>query len=343
MTSRRATTLVSAVLATLLTGAAVALPVPYVRLGPGPTTDTLGRVGDTPLIRVEDARTYPTTGELRLTTVSVIDRPSLPEAVVGWLSDSVAVLPREQYFPPGQDADEFRRQNEVAFLGSQEAAKVAALRELGYDVPVEVVVREVLADGPSQGLVEAGDVLLSVDGEPVTSSTALRDAIRTRAPGDEVRVEVRRGDASQEVTVTTGEAPDDPSVALLGVASAEQAGALPVDIEIELDQVGGPSAGLMFALGIVDVLTQEDLTGGEVIAGTGEIAPDGRVGPIGGIRQKLVAADDAGAGVFLVPADNCAEALTDPPEELRLLRVATLEDALTALATLDDGGRPATC
>ena len=323
--------------------ALVAVPVPYVSLAPGPTSDTLGSVDGTPLIAVEGTRTYPTTGELLLTTVTVRERLLVPELLTAWWDDDVAVVPRDRYFPPDSDPEEFERRNAAAFDASQEAATVAALSELGYDVPVEVVVAQVVPDGPASGRVRAGDVVVAVDGEQVGSSGALRDAVRTRSPGEDLVLDLRRDGSPVEVEVATGAAPDDPDAAFLGVATGEEAGALPFAVDITLDEVGGPSAGLMFALGVVDRLTQEDLVAGRVVAGTGEIRSDGTVGPIGGIRQKLRGAAQAGAEVFLVPAENCREARSDPPQDLRLLRVGTLDDALDALEALREGRVPQTC
>ena len=342
--TRTRRTAVAGVAVLLLVLALVAVPVPYVSLGPGPTSNTLGSVGGTPLISVSGTRTYPTRGELLLTTVTVRERLLLPELFGAWWDDDVAVVPRERYFPPGEDPEDFSRRNAAAF------ARLPGVPPRSRRCPSSATTCRSRSSsprswptGPASGRLRAGDVVVAVDGEEVGSSAAVRDAVRLRAPGEDVVLDLRRDGAPLEVEVPAGAAPDDPGAAFLGVATGEEPAELPFDVDITLDEVGGPSAGLMFALGVVDVLTPEDLVAGRVVAGTGEIGPDGTVGPIGGIGQKLRGASQAGAEVFLVPAENCEEAVADPPDGLRLARVEALPDALAALEALREGREPAPC
>lgn len=337
--SRRALTLLLAgLLAVGLTLIAAVARVPYVALGPGPTYDTLGEVDGEPVLEVDGRRTYPTDGQLDLTTVGVQPSLTLAQALQGWFERDLAVVPREVVFPPGRTDQEVADDNAAAMEESQNAAVGAAAQQLGL-IP-EVTVKELSEDSPAKGLLRPGDRLTAVDGRPVTDAAELRERISSREPGQPVRVTYVRDGRTSTVEIVTGSAGEDGSRAVVGVLTEED---YPLDVTINLADVGGPSAGLMFALGILDKLGAESLTGGRHIAGTGEITPDGAVGPIGGISQKLLAAKRDGAVAFLVPAENCAEAVGSPPEGLTLIKVGTLEEALTGLEALREGGSPITC
>jgi PDZ domain-containing protein len=206
-----------------------------------------------------------------------------------------------------------------------------------------------LADGsPAAGKLQKGDDLLAVDGVPASDAIDLRAKVGTSPPNRDIRIRYRRGNAAPaEATITTRPATgDDGAVrSVIGVYLDEQR-PVKVDLQqvsIDGQAVGGPSAGMMFALGIYDVMTPGSLTNGQVIAGTGTIDPDGQVGPIGGIQQKLIGARRKGATVFLVPADNCAEALSSPPRGLRLVKVTSLRSALAELHNLDTGKPTTPC
>ena len=337
--SRRALTLLLAgLLAVGLTLAAAVARVPYVALGPGPTYDTLGEVDGEPVLEVEGRRTFPTDGQLDLTTVGVQPRLTLAQALQGWFERDLAVVPREVVFPPGRTDEQVDAENAAAMAESQGAAVGAAAAYLGLE-PV-VTVQELSDDSPATGKLKVGDRLTAVDGEPVDDAAELRELISSRQPGEAVRVTYVRGGSTDTVEIVTGAAGEDGTRAVIGVLTQED---YPLDVTINLEDVGGPSAGLMFALGILDKLDEQSLTGGKHIAGTGEISTDGTVGPIGGISQKLVAAKRDGAIAFLVPAQNCAEALGDPPSGLTLIRVGTLREALSGLEALRTGGSPTTC
>jgi PDZ domain-containing protein len=333
------TTLLTALLAVLLAAAGAITRVPYVRLSPGPAFNTLGTIGASEVLTISGGRTYPTDGALDATTVSVTDRATLFEAIEGWLSGSDAVVPREIVFPPDQDREQTDKQNAQDMRQSQDDATVAAMKVLGI-AATQVSVVTVTARGPSDGHLKAGDVLVSVDGKAVTGTDSLRKLISARTPGRTVVIGYRRGGKPGTVTLGTVATPDAEHRAVIGIQIAP---VFPVKVDIQLKDVGGPSAGLMFALGIVDKLQPGSLTGGRVIAGTGEITQEGTVGAIGGIAQKMRGATREGAKVFLVPAANCVEAVRTRPDGLQLLRVTTLQGALDSLRTLREGGTPPTC
>lgn len=343
---RRSTLLVSTLVVALLVAVVALLPVPYVALSPGPTTDTLGSVDGKPLIEITGRKTYPARGHLNLTTVSVYGGPAqhldLVTALRGWLDGATAVVPEEAVFPPGQTAQQVEQVNVAQMDASQEDATAAALKELDIQVEERVVVGSVVGGSPAEGKLEAGDAIFLVDGTPVEEPEQVRDLVVKHQPGEDVRFLVRRGTEQKSVTVTTAEAPEEPGRAVVGILP-RLGYTFPFEVDIGLEDVGGPSAGLMFALGITEKLTEEDLTDGRFIAGTGTIDDTGAVGPIGGIQQKLHAARDAGATVFLVPADNCAQAVEGAPSGLRLVKVETLKVAVGALRALASGGQVPAC
>jgi PDZ domain-containing protein len=336
--SRRVLVLaVAGFLTVLLAATAALLPVPYVRLQPGPTTNTLGKVGGTELIRIDGRRTYPDRGHLDLVTVSVLGGPrqrlDLFSAFKGWLDDSIAVVPETTIYPKGESADEAAKQSAAEMSDSQENATTAALRELGIPVTTRTVVSRIPRASPSQGKLEKDDVIVSVDGTKVLGSSSLRDIVGAHKPGDELSVVALRDGKEVTTSVTTAGVGGR---TVIGVEIRDEAD-YPFSVEISLKDVGGPSAGLMFALGIVDKLTPGSLTGGKFIAGTGTIDDAGKVGAIGGITQKMIGARRKGATVFLSPASNCAQAKKTVPDGLRLVRVRTLSDSVEALDDLRAG------
>ena len=313
--------------------------VPYVALGPGPTFDALGRVDGTTVVKIEGERTYPTTGQLNMTTVSVVDGVTLFGALGFWLSGRNALVPRDGIFPPEQTAEEAQQRNAALFQDSETSAETAALRYLGYPSPV---VETVADDGAARNSLQPGDELVRIDGSAVGSTQEVLDALSGRASGDRVDVTYRRGNSSEEVVTIALRPGPDPGRGYLGVTVTDHPD-VDFEIMISLADVGGPSAGLIFAMSIVDKLTPGPLTGGRFVAGTGQITPTGEVQPIGGIPFKMLEAKEAGAAVFLVPAENCAEAAGNAPEGLRLVKVASLDDAVRGLTALQAGMEPAGC
>jgi Lon-like protease len=343
--SRRTLTLLLASLLALgLTSTASVARVPYVALGPGPTFNTLGEVEGDPLIEVEGRETFPTDGRLELTTVLASPRElTLAKALRGWLDPDLAVVPRETVFPTDRTPEQIRDDNTASMVASQESATMAALRQIGVEGTPEVVVRAVSEGAPADGRLQPDDVLTSVDGVPVSTADALREQIAARSPGDRVRIGYLRGGRAGEATISTAPVEQDGVTrAVIGVVPGERLD-FPFDVSIRLRDVGGPSAGLMFALGIIDKLEPASLTEGRFIAGTGAIDGDGRVRPIGGISQKLQAAGEKGAEAFLVPAANCPEAVRNAPDDLLLVRAGTLAEALTGLQALREGSEPPSC
>lgn len=340
--SRRTWTLLTSVVLVVAFGLLGAFArVPYVALGPGPTYDTLATEGAVPVVRIEGEKTYPTAGHLNMTTVSVTDRISLFGALGLWVSGRYALAPREVYFPPDKTEKEIQRKNTRAFRHSQTAAETAALSYLDY--PTKVIADEIVKGSPADGVIEPGDRLLAADGRPVTDAPSLSSALEDTRPGERVRITFQHpGQSPRTATIRLAPRPDDRPQGFLGVNPAARPD-VDFTIDISLADVGGPSAGLMFALAIVDKLTPGKLNGGEFVAGTGEINGRGQVGPIGGIGFKMVKAREAGATVFLTPAKNCAAAEPQAPEGLKLVKVGTLADATEALADIRAGRTPPTC
>lgn len=323
----------------LLSGLAV-LPAPYVVKSPGPTEDTLGENAGTELIQITGTPTYPSTGELRLTTVGVGGGPGYPvnllHVVDGWLDGTSAVFPVEEVFPTNVTREELDASSAADMVSSQENATYAALSELGYVIPVTLVVAGTEPESQAPDHVEEGDVITSLDGAPVTDVDALVDSLSTIAPGTAVTLGLERDGAPVEETFETVAPAEGGEGSRLGVF-INAAFDFPVDVSIQIDDIGGPSAGTMFALGIIDKLTPEDEVNGQVIAGTGTIDTAGQVGPIGGIQHKLDGALRDGAAWFLAPASNCAEVVGNVPDGLRVVKVSTLAEARAAMTAIGAG------
>jgi Lon-like protease len=339
MRRRGVTVILGALITALLAVGVMAAPLPYVVLKPGPTVNTLGSDNGSEVIQVTDAKTSTSTGQLRLTTVNVQSQVELVWAISGWFSSKNAVVPRELIYPPDKTEKQVEQQNAQEWTDSQEAAVTVALTKLGY--PVQTFVKTVAADGAAAGILRPNDVITAVDDAEVTSPSKLTALVRAKPAGSALTIAYTRDGKAATAKITT-KVDKDSGKPRLGVEIGDRQ-PYPFKVEIDLDKIGGPSAGLMFTLGIIDKLKPEDLTGGKIIAGTGSIDNDGNVGPIGGIPQKLVGAKDAGAQLFLVPKDNCAEALKNAVPGLPMAEVATVDDALTALQTFTGGGTPKPC
>ncbi len=337
--SPRSITLSVGMLSTaLLLAVLVILPVPYAISSPGPTRDVLGEHDGTPLIQVSGAETFDSTGELRLTTVSGTGGPGFPSSAVGvlqgWLSRYAVVQPVELLYPPDRTQDEIDKSNTAEMVSSQENAAVAALTELGYEVPATLVVAGAVEGTDADGKVEEGDVIVALDGTAIPDYQGLIAQLDAVDPGDTVTLTVRRHGQEVDVPIVTGS--KDDGGAQIGVY-IDPSFDMPVDVTISIDDIGGPSAGTMFALGIVDKLTPQDEANGKDIAGTGTIDVTGDVGPIGGIRQKLKGASRDGASWFLAPASNCDEVVGHVPAGLRVVRIETLHQAREAITAIGAG------
>lgn len=321
------------------------LPTSYVIQQPGPVYNTLGEVtdpdgNDVPLISVEGAETYPTDGSLDLVTVQVVGSrertPSWFELASAWFDPTLAVMPIESVFPTDQSDEERNEQSAAMMVDSQQEATAAALVHLGYDVESELAVHSLSDDSAAEGVLDSGDVIVAADGGAVTDASSLR-AVVNDAAGDPVELTIERDGDKRTVSVTPKRGVIDGTESwLLGITLTAEF-TFPIDVTIQLNNVGGPSAGLMFALGIIDTLTAGKLNGGDEIAGTGTIAADGTVGAIGGIRQKLWGAQRAGVEYFLAPASNCDEVVGHVPSGVRVFSVSTLDDSIAVLDALRDG------
>ena len=348
LVSRRSVTMVvSGALLVLLVLGMVLVPLPYAVERPGPTVNTLAEVDGEPLITVDGAGTFPTDGELRLTTVSVLGGPGHPvtaaRVLAGWLAADEVVLPREAVFPEGSTRESLDEESSAQMTSSQTNATVAALEELGYDVPMVLTVDGTAEGSGAEGALLPGDVITSIQPEgaartEIRSFSELSEVLGATPPRAAVSVGVERDGAETTVEVTTMAHPgdDDTEGSLLGVMLVPDV-QLPVDISFDIENIGGPSAGTMFALGIVDTLTPGEMTGGEPIAGTGTMNLAGEVGAIGGIRLKLVGAQRDGAEWFLAPAGNCDEVAGHVPAGLTVVSVATLAEARDAVEAIGTG------
>ncbi|QCU77732.1 signal protein PDZ [Citricoccus sp. SGAir0253] len=336
---RRATTLAGAA-AGLLTLTALALPTPYIVESPGPTFNTIGEHDGEPVITVDGAPTYPTTGSLDLTTVYLHGPPTgwttALDVLGGWVDPTRRIVPGELVYPSGTTADEVDAENSQAMATSQDWAVAAALEELGIDYGQELSVAGFAPDSRATDVLREHDRLVSAAGEPVTGLEGLKDRLAASG-GRPVELGIVRDGRRLTVQAPVYAGPDGSW--LLGIY-LDSAFRFPVDVRIALENVGGPSAGMMFALGIIDEMTPGALTGGQHIAGTGTIDPDGTVGEIGGIVQKVAGAREAGAEHFLAPAGNCAALAGHVPDGIDAYSVATLDEARAAVEALAQGRSP---
>lgn len=314
--------------------AAASIEVPYYAIAPGSA-----RATDS-LVLVEDADTYPAEGDVLFTTVSVERMTLLQRLRQQWFPDAAVDVVAEEHYLAGRTADENEQFNQQLMDQSKDAAAFVALRHLGYDVALSgrgAQIASVAGGSPADGAIEVGDTVVAAQGSPIMLNSDLVTAIGATAPGTVVDLTVEAVDGSRrDVAVTLEARPDDPDRGFLGVESVTRGldYELPFPVTIDSGQVGGPSAGLAFTLSLLDLLTPGELTGGEAVAVTGAINADGTVGEIGGIVQKIEAVRDAGVEVFLVPAQEAEEALEHAGDDLRVVGVGTLEEALTALSSL---------
>jgi Lon-like protease len=338
MSRRSLTLLIASVGTAVAIAVSVLVPVPYVILGPGPTLNTLGKDSSgQPLITISGHPSYPTTGHLNLVTVSYQgcagNRFNIFTALVAWLNPHQAVVPEGEICPAGQTQKQTQEQDTQEMTSSQSTATAAALTQLHIPYTTEVVVVQLQKGFPADGVLKAGDVITKVDGQPVTSQGGLTRLIYAHPAGSTLTLTVIRDGQSRQVEVGTRQSGGHP---VMGVQIQEQYN-FPFEVKISVGDIGGPSAGMMFSLGIIDKLTKLDLTAGRFIAGTGEITARGQVQPIGGIQQKMVGARNAGATIFLTPASNCADTKGAVPKGLRLVKVSTLNQAVTYLEALKSG------
>jgi PDZ domain-containing protein len=337
---RQAVTLtVSSVLALLLVILAAKLPAPYVRRVPGPVTDTLGTDRGKQLITIAHPTATPI-GRIYLLTVSEYGGPhkdiSSLDIVEGWWNSSDAVIPRRLLYSDQVTPAQVAQQDNSDMIASQEQAKVAALRYLGYPLTPGVDIAAVSLPALKDKL-KPDDIVVGVDATTVPDRDVLLKVTTAHKPGDLITLHVVRGTQKIDVPVTLQPPVNGGKSPTIGISVVDSF-TKPFTIDINLADVGGPSAGTAFALGIVDKLSDGKLTGGKTIAVTGTIDSDGNVGAIGGVIQKMAGARRKGATLFFLPKDNCAEALGAVPHGLRLVPMTTLTGAIDAMKQLRDGG-----
>jgi PDZ domain-containing protein len=343
MSRRLVAFLIALGLAAALIVTAALQPVPWVRFRPGPTINVLGKLGDTQLVEVSGRKTYPDTGALRMVTIipdGPTDNSSLLSMMFSWANPNDAVLPKEAVYPKHQTSQQAQQESAAEMSSSQDAATAAALTALKipFSTEVSVQITAVDAKGAAADKLKTGDLLVAVDGKGAKTQSGFIALVRAANPGTELPLTVLRDGERKTVEVTTRPNPEKPTESRVGVSLGPLQLKLKIPFKVKFqlsDNIGGPSAGMMFALSLYDLLTPGSLTGGTSIAGTGTIDPDGVVGPIGGIGQKLVGAQNDGARLFLVADENCAEAVRShyDKNKLRLVRVHTLTDAIDALDT----------
>lgn len=317
---------------TLIAGLLFTIPTPYQVLLPGPATDVQQLIQPNP---------EPRRGRLYLTTIY-----SNPASVGEWLyakiNPEAGVVPREQARPKNVGEQTYQKLLGHMMDESKVAAKVVALRAAGYEVTITgqgAQVQEIAQTSRAQGVLSVGDIIVEADGAPVTTASDLIALIRAHRPEEAIRLRMKRGEEERELELTLGESPDEPGRARAGlvVLTHLYQYELPREIDFQTKDIGGASAGLMFALGVYNAVTPGDLTKGHKIAGTGSISTDGKVGPVGGVKYKVTAAEKAGAEVFLVPQENLDEA-GKSVRKMRLASVATFKDALAVLDGLTEQG-----
>lgn len=328
--------------------ASFALPVPYLSQQPGPTFNTLGKLGKSDFIEIRNAETFPTSGELDMTTVREIGGAqqtiTLGEAIFGWIHPHYTVLPRRANYPDDVTAEQSRTQSTRAFASSQELALGAVLRLLGIPFTESIYVVDTIADRPAADFLKPNDRIYSVNGLAVFTVEKTIAAVRETNPGDIVTLTVGRDGKTFDIEIPTVPAPDSAKAGSIGAFLTSE-----IESEIKAEfadqRVGGPSAGLVFAIAIYDKLTPGQLTGDAHIAVTGTISTTGEVGAIGGIRQKMIGARASGATYFLLPIDNCDEAIKRIPKGLTAIPVGTLAEAVAVLERLksDPSGSLPSC
>ena len=308
------------------------VPAPFVVSSPGPTFNVLGSANGEPMIAIEGtdpttgeevqlddaqsasvtAKAQPGQGQLRMVTVSEAGGPgnrlNFAQLVGAYFDPHAKIVDYESVYPAGTTQDKVSDAQSAMMRNSQTTSQVAALEYLGWDVPATVTIAGTTEGSNAEGIVQGSLMTVTVERDGVTQDLSFDSiAVSATEPGSKLGI---------YLTV-------DPS--------------LPVDISFNLEGVGGPSAGMMFSLGIIDRLTPGDMTGGKAIAGTGTMSFDGQVGAIGGIQQKLWGAHDDGAQWFLAPAENCSEVVGHVPDGLNVVKVSNLSEAATAVATIAEG------
>src|SRR5690625_4067095 len=337
MSNRELTQGISCAILGLTIGLMAVIPTGVVIHRPGPTVDVISDLAEVLDISITGTETFDHDGELRLTTVQVQGGEGFPtwafNILNAYFRADAAVTPVENVFPTDVSRDEITERNRQEMEASQRRAVVVALEYLDYEVPTVLRIVGTVPESGAADVLQEDDVLLGINGTPVANFAELDAELGEVPGGDTVEVEIER--AGEEVTVDVVSMASEDGDAQLGVL-LDPDFEFPVDVEIFAQEIGGPSAGLIFSLGIVDLLTPGSLTGGEDIAGTGTIDLAGNVGPIGGIQQKLFGAAEAGAKWFLAPTNNCQDFST-VPDGLEVIPVDTFDSAKLAVDAIASG------
>ncbi|MFC6705593.1 PDZ domain-containing protein [Flexivirga alba] len=339
MSGRNIGLLIAGVVLVIAIAALNLIHVPKVIMRPGPVTNTLGKTGDKPVIEVKGAKTYPTSGTLDFTTVSMAGGPQYPVSVMEWLrakylENDAEIYPEDVWFPKGVTSQQVQQQSTAEMTNSQQTAEVVAMRAAGVTVPESVKVVQLQPGAAAEGKLKANDVLTELNGQKVTSLQSVSAVMAKVKAGTTVPVTIKRGSQTLHLQVPTSAG--DGGHAVFGIAISPSY-KFPYEVKVNAGDVGGPSAGTMFTLAIYDLLTPGALTGGHQVAGTGTMSEDGTVGPIGGIRQKMLGAKRAGAKFFLAPNSDCSEAKGHVPSGLTVIKINSLKDALAALKKVAAG------
>lgn len=340
--SRQLRTLIfGAVLCLVLAVLSFGMRVPYLVESPGPTFNTLGQEGGKDIIAVTGHQPSATSGHLNLMTVAADTQDTtIAGAIKGWLRHDEVVVPHDSLYPPGTTEQQQNQQNAQDFTTSQNSAITAAACQLGY--PKGFGVLSIASDSPNASVLKTGDRFVTVAGIAVTDDASLRRVLVGHHAGDKLAVTLDRAAKTISVTALLGTPASGSTAPRLGIGVGQSC-LLPFQVSLSLAGIGGPSAGLMFSLGIIDKISTHDLTHGRFIAGTGTIDPAGTVGPIGGIGLKMIAARRAGATVFLAPSSNCDEVRGNIPSGLDVVRVSSLDDAISSMDAVAKGSAVPHC
>jgi Lon-like protease len=317
-------------------GGVFLMPTGYVIERPGQVFNVMGEINDQPVISSSDLEIYPSESRFDITTISLVGNreatPNWVQVLAAWIDPEQIVLPLDEVYPPNRSTQEIRAESSAQMEISQQDAIAVALRELGYEVPRSLYVSSVIEGAPASKLLIAGDFVLEANQIVVTTFEELREQIQL-SKGAEVSILVTR-DGQQRIIKITPELRDDAYVigAMIGYTYD-----FPANVKLQLGDVGGPSGGLIFSLGIIDALTPGSLAGNKHVSGTGTISPSGTVGPIGGVDLKMLAAKQAGADLFLAPFANCDEIVQSIPSGLNVVAVRDLSEAKSAVEALANG------
>lgn len=310
---------------------------PYFLITPGGTYEigTQPRADGPPRLTIPEENRKPM-GRMAFTAVYE-QEASWIEVVHARVAGQAEIVPAVYIRPPGTTQEQVNANNQRLIDESKPVAAVVGLRAAGFPVDITgqgAQVQSILSGMPADGVLQVGDIITAVDGQPITTQDSLVKAVTSDQTGDELALTVRRGDQDLSLMLTPARAPDD-GRPILGVTISTYMFdvRMPFPVEIQSDNVGGPSAGFMFALAILDAVTDGDLTRGYYVAGTGTIAQDGTVGAVGGAAEKALAAEQDGAQIFLVPKDDAGDA-GRWVHNLQIIPVERFQDAVSALCAL---------